>query len=97
MGVLLLSRSPRALFRGIYQDRTKILLGVGLICAALVVLSGLVSRGITRPIEALSAASRRVAAGQGDVPETPQTEPKASYHEMDSGWYEAPRSAAQEG
>ena len=73
VGVLLLSRSPRALFRGIYQDRTKILLGVGLICAALVVLSGLVSRGITRPIEALSAASRRVAAGQGDVPETPQT------------------------
>jgi signal transduction histidine kinase len=70
---LLPSRSPRALFRGIYQDRAKILLGIGLICAALVVLSGLVSRGITRPIEALSAASRRVAAGQGDVPETPQT------------------------
>ena len=73
VGVLLLSRSSRALFRGIYQDRAKILLGIGLISAVLVVLSGLVSRGITRPIEALSAASRRVAAGQGDVPETPQT------------------------
>ena len=73
VGVLLLSRSPRALFRGIYQDRLKILLGIGLISAVLVVLSGLISRGITRPIEALSAASRRVASGQGDVPETPPT------------------------
>ena len=71
VGVLLLSRSPRALFRGIYEDGGKILLGVGLIAAALVVLSGVVSRGITRPIEALSAASRRVAAGQGLAPETP--------------------------
>jgi signal transduction histidine kinase len=73
VAVLLLSRSPRALFRGIYQDRVKILIGIGLIYCVLVVLSGLVSRGISRPIEALSAASRRVAAGQGDVPETPQT------------------------
>lgn len=72
-GVLLLSRSPRALFRGIYQDRLKIMLGVGLIFAALVVLSGLVSRGVTRPIEALSAASRKVAAGEGEIPETPPT------------------------
>jgi signal transduction histidine kinase len=73
VGVLLLSRSPRALFRGVYDDRLKILLGIGLICVALIVLSGLVSRGITRPIEALSAAARRVAVGEGDVPETPQT------------------------
>ncbi len=73
VGVLLLSRSPRALFRGIYQDRGKILLGVVLIAGVLVVLAGLVSRGITRPIEALSAASRAVAAGRGAVPETPET------------------------
>ena len=73
VGVLLLSRSPRALFKGIYQDRGKILLGVLLIAGVLVGLSGLVSRGITRPIEALSAASRRVAAGHGDMPEAPQT------------------------
>jgi signal transduction histidine kinase len=32
-----------------------------------------VSRGVTRPIEALSAATRSVAAGQGSVPETPAT------------------------
>lgn len=73
LGALLLSRSPRALFRGVYQDRAKIGLGLAGICAALVVLSGLVSRGITRPIEALGAATRRLAAGQGGAPETPPT------------------------
>ncbi len=73
VGVLLLSRSSRALFRGLYEDGGKILLGVALIGAVLIVLSGLVSRGITRPIEALSQASRQVAAGRGVVPETPPT------------------------
>lgn len=74
MGVLLLSRSPRALFRGIYEDRLKILLGIGVTLAALVVLSGLVSRGVTRPIEALSVAARQVAGGRGEtIPETPAT------------------------
>lgn len=73
VGVLLLSRSPRALFRGLYEDRGKILLGIALIFAALVVLSGLLSRGIARPIEALSEATRRVAQGTGGVPEAPPT------------------------
>ena len=73
VGALLLSRSPRALFRGVYQDRGKILLGAGATVLLLVLLSGLVSRGVTRPIEALSAATKGVAAGQGEVPETPVT------------------------
>ncbi len=73
VGALLLSRSPRALFRGLYQDRIKMLIGVGAICALLVVLSGLVSRGITRPIEALSQVSRRLAVGEGAAPEAPTT------------------------
>ena len=73
VGVVLLSRSPRALFRGLYEDRGKIAFGVALIFGVLVVLSGLVSRGVTRPIEALSDASRDVAAGTGDVPPTPAT------------------------
>ena len=73
VAVLLLSRSPRALFRGIYEDRGKILLGVALIFATLVVLSGLLSRGIARPMEALSAASRRVARGGGALPDPPST------------------------
>jgi len=72
-GIVLLSRSPRALFRGIYEDRGKMALGAAVILGALIVLSGLVSRGVTRPIEALSKASREVAGGRGDVPETPPT------------------------
>ena len=73
VGAVLLSRSPRALFRGLYEDRGKILLGVALIFMTLLVLAGLVSRGIARPIEALGVATREVAAGSGNVPETPIT------------------------
>lgn len=73
VGVLLLSRSPRALFAGLYEDRGKFLIGLGGLAVILILLSGLVSRGITRPIVALSRASREVAAGQGDIPGTPQT------------------------
>jgi signal transduction histidine kinase len=73
VAVLLLSRSPRALFRGLYEDRGKILFGIAAIFAALVVLSGLLSRGIVRPIEALSEATRAVARGGGAVPDVPRT------------------------
>lgn len=73
VGAVLLSRSPRALFRGIYEDRGKIMLGAAGILALLVLLSGLVSRGVTRPIEALSAASRDVIAGKRAAPQTPTT------------------------
>nr|WP_294813573.1 HAMP domain-containing sensor histidine kinase [uncultured Sphingomonas sp.] len=73
VGALLLSRSPRALFRGLYEDRGKILLGIGLIFLVLLVLTGLLSRGIARPIEALGEASHGVANGTGRVPDTPVT------------------------
>lgn len=73
VGVILLSRSPRALFRGLYEDRGKIILGVAGIFAILVLLSGLVSRGVTQPIETLSAASQDMAMGYGAPPETPTT------------------------
>ena len=73
IGILMLSRSPRGLFLGIYQDRGKIALGVGLIFATLLVLAGLLSRGIARPIEALSEATENVARGAVAVPEPPPT------------------------
>ncbi len=73
VGAILLSRSPRALFRGIYEDRGKVALGVALIFGALIVLAGLLSRGIARPIDTLAAATRSVAAGGGDVPDPPAT------------------------
>jgi signal transduction histidine kinase len=73
IGVLMLSRSPRGLFLGIYQDRGKIALGVALIFATLLLLAGLLSRGIARPIEALSEATQNVARGPVAVPEPPPT------------------------
>jgi signal transduction histidine kinase len=73
IGVILLSRSPRALFRDAYQGLWKIALGAVAIIFLLVALSGLVSRGVTRPVEALSTATHQVAAGRGVIPETPPT------------------------
>ena len=73
VGVLLLSRSARALFRGLYEDRGKIAFGVGIIFCALLFLTALLSRSIARPVEALSAATRSVATGRGEVPAVPPT------------------------
>jgi signal transduction histidine kinase len=73
VGALVFSRSPRALFRGLYEDLRKLTLGAAIIVVLLIGLAGLVSRGITRPIEALSAATRNVTAGGGAIPETPIT------------------------
>jgi two-component system, OmpR family, sensor histidine kinase ChvG len=72
-GVVLLSRSSRALFKGLYQDWGKITLGIALIFATLVFLSLLLHRAIAKPIEALSVATRHVAVGQGQVPDVPTT------------------------
>ncbi|WP_028966760.1 sensor histidine kinase [Sphingomonas phyllosphaerae] len=73
VGVLLLSHAPRALLAGLQADRGKIALGVILIFGTLVVLSGLLSRGIVRPVEALGTATRAVANGGGSVPDVPTT------------------------
>ena len=73
IGVVLLSRSPRGLFLGIYQDRGKIALGTGVIFLILLFLAGLLSRGVSRPIEALSEATENVARGPVTIPEPPVT------------------------
>lgn len=73
-GVILTSRSPRALFRGIYQDRIKIGLGIVGTLGLIAFLAVLVSRGIAGPIEGLSRAARDVASGgDGEVPPAPAT------------------------
>jgi signal transduction histidine kinase len=73
VGIMLLSHPPRALLAGLDADRGKIAIGIVLIFATLVVLSGLLSRGIVRPVEALGAATRVVAGGGGTVPDAPTT------------------------
>ena len=73
IGVVLLSRTPRGLFVGIHQDAAAILIGIALILATLLVLAGLLSRGIARPIDQLAHASEGVALGHVEMPETPAT------------------------
>ncbi|WP_380872001.1 two-component sensor histidine kinase [Sphingomonas sp. DBB INV C78] len=73
VGFVMLSRSPRGLFLGMYQDRGKIALGVVLIFAMLLILAGLLSRGIVRPIETLSRSTQDVGRGSVTVPDPPTT------------------------
>ncbi len=73
IGVIMVSRTPRGLFVGIYQDRWAILIGIGMILLTLLVLVGLLSRGIARPIDALARASDDVARGLVTIPEPPAT------------------------
>jgi len=64
VGVVLVSRSPRALFKGMYEDRGKIALGVVAIFGILLLLSAVLARAIVRPVEGLSKATRAMAMGQ---------------------------------
>lgn len=71
VGVLLVSRSPRALFLGIYEDRGKIALGASAILLLLILLSAILSRAIVRPIEGLSRATRELSSGRRVMPRPP--------------------------
>jgi two-component system, OmpR family, sensor histidine kinase ChvG len=73
VGVVLLSRSPRGLFLGMYEDRGKIAAGALGIFVLLLFLVGLLTRGIARPIDELATATKGGARGTLDVPETPAT------------------------
>jgi signal transduction histidine kinase len=73
VGVVLLSRSPRGLFLGMYEDRGKIAAGALGIFVLLLLLVGLLTRGIARPIDQLATATKGGARGTLDVPETPAT------------------------
>ncbi|MFN9612186.1 MAG: ATP-binding protein [Hyphomonadaceae bacterium] len=68
VGVVLVSRSPRALLRGIYEDRGKIAFGVIGIFVLLIGLSAILGRAIVRPLESLSTASRALAKGKRETP-----------------------------
>jgi signal transduction histidine kinase len=58
---------------GLYADAGKIAFGFVLILGFVIVLSGVLSRGIVRPIERLGAATRDLARGAAvDVPAMPE-------------------------
>ena len=64
VGVILVSRSPRALFRGMWEDWGKISVGAGVIFVALLLIAGVLARAIVVPVERLSAATRALAQGR---------------------------------
>ncbi|MCZ8019334.1 HAMP domain-containing sensor histidine kinase [Novosphingobium sp.] len=74
VGAVLVSRSPRALFRGMWEDRGKIALGVGAIFSLLLVLTAVLARAIVSPVERLSRASRALAQGRHAAPRRPTLE-----------------------
>lgn len=63
-GVVLASRSPSALFRGMWEDRGKIAAGATVIFLILVAMTAVLNRTIVRPIEALSRATRALTLGR---------------------------------
>ena len=71
VGAVLVSRSPRALFRGMYEDRGKIAAGTLAIFLFLVLVTAALGRTIVRPIEALSRATRSLAEGRRAAPPQP--------------------------
>jgi signal transduction histidine kinase len=73
VGTVILSRSPRGLFVGMYEDRGKIAAGALGIFLLLLFIVGLLVRGIARPIDELAEATKGGARGTLDVPETPAT------------------------
>lgn len=72
-GVILLARSPRSLFRGMYDDIGKFFLGAVLILLVVTGLAAVLSRSIARPINTLKEATRSIASGQAGVPPAPAT------------------------
>ncbi|MFM5952902.1 MAG: sensor histidine kinase [Novosphingobium sp.] len=64
VGVILVSRSPSALFRGMWEDWGKIAVGAGAIFALLVLVAAVLARAIVVPVERLSAATRALAEGR---------------------------------
>jgi signal transduction histidine kinase len=87
MGVILVSRSPRSLFKGIYEDRGKIALGVVLIFGMLMALSAVLARAIVRPVESLSKATRAMAQGRTvilDRPSLQVVEIRALYDDFEA-------------
>lgn len=71
VGVVLVSRSPRSLFKGVYEDAGKIVLGVVLILGTLIVISAVLARAIVRPVESLSRATRSMANGRAAILDRP--------------------------
>ncbi|WP_292969479.1 HAMP domain-containing sensor histidine kinase [Novosphingobium sp.] len=64
VGAVLVSRSPSALFRGMWEDWGKIAVGAGVIFVLLLAIAAVLARAIVVPVERLSDATRALAQGR---------------------------------
>ncbi len=67
VGAVLLSRSPRNILKGLYDERHHVLIAGGIILSITVLLALLTSYAIARPIHALIAQTQRIARGEKDI------------------------------
>lgn len=74
VGVVLVSRSPSALFRGMWEDWGKIAVGIVVIFGLLLVIAAVLARAIVVPVERLSAATRALAQGRSASLRSPTLE-----------------------
>jgi two-component system, OmpR family, sensor histidine kinase ChvG len=63
-GAVLLSRSPRSLFKGLYDDLGKIILAGMAVALAVLALALFMAARITRPLHALNAMTQRLIRGE---------------------------------
>ncbi len=63
-GAILLSRSPRSLFKGLYDDLDKIILAALAVAAIVLALALYMAARITRPIHALNDMTQRLMRGE---------------------------------
>ena len=67
-GLVLIQQEPRDVFAGMWADRWNIAIGAASILLLLLLLAGLLSRAIGRPIETLNSATRDVAQRAITIP-----------------------------
>lgn len=67
VGVVLMSRSPRNILKGLYDDWQSLAIASGIIVGITVLLALLTSHTISRPIYALIEQAKRVAKGEKDI------------------------------
>lgn len=66
IGVVLLSRSPRNILKGLYDERGSVAVALSLIVSITIALALLTSYAISRPVHALIAQTQRIARGEKD-------------------------------
>ncbi len=71
LAVVALSRTPLTVSDALYEKRTQVILGALLLLAVILLISGLISFTINRPVYALIEQARRAEQGERDVVQTP--------------------------